>query len=106
MGAEIKVLYSNGFKAVMQELASRFERSTKSPSTTAFAALIQRLGIADDLGAKSKLTATGEEVGHLVVRGEAEFGGSRSVKSCRFVAPSCSAPFPTTRKATSSWWRA
>jgi molybdate transport system substrate-binding protein len=39
----------------------------------AFAALIQRLGIADNLKAKSKLTATGEEVGQLVVRGEAEF---------------------------------
>jgi molybdate transport system substrate-binding protein len=43
-------------------------------SGVAFAALIQRLGIADDLKAKSKLTATGEEVGEAVVRGEAEFG--------------------------------
>jgi len=40
----------------------------------AFAALIQRLGIADSLKAKSTLTATGEEVGAAVVRGEAEFG--------------------------------
>ena len=43
-------------------------------SGVAFAALIQRLGIADDLKAKSKLTATGEEVGEAVVRGEAELG--------------------------------
>jgi molybdate transport system substrate-binding protein len=39
-----------------------------------FAALIQRLGIADDLKARSKLTTTGEEVGVAVVSGEAEFG--------------------------------
>jgi len=43
-------------------------------SGVAFAALIQRLGIADDLKAKSTLTATGEEVGAAVVRGAAEFG--------------------------------
>jgi molybdate transport system substrate-binding protein len=43
-------------------------------SGVAFAALIQRLGIADDLKARSKLTASGEEVGEAVVRGEAEFG--------------------------------
>ncbi len=43
-------------------------------SGVAFAALIQRLGIADDLKARSKLTATGEEVGEAVVRGEVEFG--------------------------------
>jgi molybdate transport system substrate-binding protein len=40
----------------------------------ALAALIQRLGVADDLKATSRLTATGEEVGEAVVRGEAEFG--------------------------------
>ena len=160
---EIKVLCSNGFKAVMEELASRFERATKhkvvvkyglaaifrrqiesgepfdlavltpaaiddlikegkivadsrttlartglaiavragapkpdistvdafkrallraksiaytkeGASGVAFGALIQRLGIADDLKAKSQLTVTGEEVGQAVVRGEAEFG--------------------------------
>jgi molybdate transport system substrate-binding protein len=43
-------------------------------SGVAFALLIQRLGIADDLRAKSKLTASGEEVGEAVVRGESEFG--------------------------------
>jgi len=43
-------------------------------SGVAFAALIQRLGVAEDLKAKSQLTATGEQVGEAVVRGEAEFG--------------------------------
>lgn len=43
-------------------------------SGVAFAALVQRLGIADDLKAKSMLTATGEAVGDAVVRGEVEFG--------------------------------
>ncbi len=40
----------------------------------AFSALIDRLGIAPALKAKSKLTATGEEVGEAVVKGEVEFG--------------------------------
>ena len=43
-------------------------------SGVAFAALIQRLGIAADLKAKSTLTATGEEVGEAIVRGDAELG--------------------------------
>jgi molybdate transport system substrate-binding protein len=161
--AEIKVLCSNGFQAVMEELAPQFERATKhkivvsyglaarlkqqieggevfdlailtpaaiddlvkagkiaadsrttlarsglaiairpgarkpdiataeafkrallgaksiayakeGASGVAFAALIQRLGIAGDLKAKSQLTATGEEVSQAVIRGDAEFG--------------------------------
>jgi molybdate transport system substrate-binding protein len=43
-------------------------------SGVAFSALIARLGIADALKAKSKLTSTGEEVGDAVVKGEVEFG--------------------------------
>src|SRR5262249_32634737 len=43
-------------------------------SGVAFSALIQRLGIADALKAKSKLTATGEEVGEAVVKGQSELG--------------------------------
>lgn len=43
-------------------------------SGVAFAAIIQRLGIADDLRPKSQLTATGEAVGEAVVHGAAEFG--------------------------------
>jgi molybdate transport system substrate-binding protein len=40
----------------------------------AFAALIQRLGIADALKAKSMLTTTGEQVGEDVAGGKAELG--------------------------------
>ena len=43
-------------------------------SGIAFAAIVQRLGIADALKAKSKLTVTGEEVGESVVKGDSEFG--------------------------------
>jgi len=43
-------------------------------SGVAFAALIQRLGIAEALKSKSLLTATGEAVGEAVVTGKAEFG--------------------------------
>jgi molybdate transport system substrate-binding protein len=43
-------------------------------SGVAFAAIIDRLGIANALKAKSKLTATGEEVGEAVVKGDVEFG--------------------------------
>jgi molybdate transport system substrate-binding protein len=43
-------------------------------SGIAFAALIQRLGIADDLKSKSRLTTTGEEVSAAVVNGDVEFG--------------------------------
>ena len=43
-------------------------------SGVAFTALIARLGIADALKAKSKLTATGEAVGEAIVTGESEFG--------------------------------
>jgi len=43
-------------------------------SGVAFAALVQRLGIADDLKSKSRLTATGEEVSAAVVKSEVEFG--------------------------------
>ena len=39
-----------------------------------FVALVQRLGIADALKARSKVVATGEEVGHAIEGGEAELG--------------------------------
>jgi molybdate transport system substrate-binding protein len=41
---------------------------------TAFAPLIQKLGIADDLKSKIKLTANGAQVSEAVVHGDAEFG--------------------------------
>ena len=43
-------------------------------SGVAFAATVQRLGIADALKPKSKLTATGEEIADAIVKGESEFG--------------------------------
>jgi molybdate transport system substrate-binding protein len=43
-------------------------------SGVAFAALIDRLGIASDLKAKSRLTATGEAVGEAIVKGEVDLG--------------------------------
>jgi len=43
-------------------------------SGVAFAAIIRRLGIAEALEPKSRLTATGEEVGQSVIRGDTEFG--------------------------------
>jgi molybdate transport system substrate-binding protein len=43
-------------------------------SGVAFTRVIERLGIAEDLKSKTRLTATGEEVGESVVRGESEFG--------------------------------
>jgi len=43
-------------------------------SGVAFAALVQRLGIAEALKPKTKLTATRDEVGDLLRRGDAELG--------------------------------
>jgi molybdate transport system substrate-binding protein len=43
-------------------------------SGVAFAAIIQKLGIADDLKARSRLTTTGEEVSAAVIGGDVEFG--------------------------------
>jgi molybdate transport system substrate-binding protein len=43
-------------------------------SGVAFTALVERLGITGALKSKSKATATAEEVGESVVRGESEFG--------------------------------
>ena len=39
-----------------------------------FLALVQKLGIADAMKAKSKVVTTGEEVGHAIEAGDAEFG--------------------------------
>ena len=43
-------------------------------SGVAFAALLQRIGMADTLKPKTKLTATRDEVGEAVARGDAELG--------------------------------
>jgi molybdate transport system substrate-binding protein len=55
--------------------ATSIAYAKEGASGVAFAALIQRLGIADALKSKSRLTATGEEVGEAVVHGaDAAFG--------------------------------
>lgn len=43
-------------------------------SGVAFAALVQRLGLSDALGPKTKLTATRDEVGDALRRGDAQLG--------------------------------
>jgi molybdate transport system substrate-binding protein len=43
-------------------------------SGVAFAALIQKLGIAEDLKSKTRLSTTGDEVSTAVVKGDVEFG--------------------------------
>lgn len=43
-------------------------------SGVAFAALLQRIGMADALKAKTKLAATRDEVGETIVRGDAQLG--------------------------------
>jgi molybdate transport system substrate-binding protein len=43
-------------------------------SGVAFAAIVQKLGIADDLKSRSRLTTTGEEISAAVVNGDVEFG--------------------------------
>jgi alcohol dehydrogenase (cytochrome c) len=54
--------------------ATSIAYAKEGASGVAFAALIERLGIADALKAKSTLTATGEQVGEAVVQGKAQLG--------------------------------
>ena len=64
---------TDAFKRALLD-AKGIAYAKEGASGVAFTALIARLGIADALKAKSKLTATGEEVGEAVVKGEVEFG--------------------------------
>jgi molybdate transport system substrate-binding protein len=54
--------------------ASSIAYAKEGASGVAFAALIEKLGIAEALKPKLKPTATGEEVNDLVVRGGAQYG--------------------------------
>jgi len=63
----------DAFKRALLE-AKGIAYAKEGASGVAFTALIQRLGVADALKAKSKLTATGEEVGEAILKGESEFG--------------------------------
>ena len=63
----------DAFRRVLLE-AKSIAYAKEGASGVAFAALIQRLGIANDLRTKSLLATTGEEVSQLVVGGQAELG--------------------------------
>ena len=54
--------------------ATSIAYAREGASGIAFAAVIQRLGIADDLKSKSRLTTTGEEVSGAVAKGDVELG--------------------------------
>ncbi len=62
----------DAFKKALLE-AKSIVYAKEGASGVAFTATIERLGIADNLKSKSKLTATGEEVGESLVKGESEF---------------------------------
>jgi molybdate transport system substrate-binding protein len=64
---------TEAFKRTLGE-AKSIAYAKEGASGVAFAELIQRLGIAEALKPKSRLTATGEEVGQLVARGDVELG--------------------------------
>jgi molybdate transport system substrate-binding protein len=64
---------ADAFKRALLDARS-IAYAKEGASGVAFTALIQRLGIAEALKSKSKLTVTGEEVGDAVVHGVAEFG--------------------------------
>jgi molybdate transport system substrate-binding protein len=64
---------AEAFKRALLD-AKSIAYAKEGASGVAFAALIQRLGIAGDLKDKSRLTASGEEVSQAVIRGDAEFG--------------------------------
>lgn len=70
---KIDISTTDAFKRALLD-AKSIVYAREGASGVAFTALIQGLGIAGDLKAKSKATATGEEVGESVVRGESEFG--------------------------------
>jgi molybdate transport system substrate-binding protein len=64
---------ADAFKRALLD-AKSIAYAREGASGVFFADLIQRLGVADALKAKSTLTATGEEVGQRVARGDVELG--------------------------------
>ena len=64
---------SESFKRALVD-AKSIAYVKEGASGVAFAALVQRLGLTDALKAKSRLTATRDEVGDAIRAGEAEFG--------------------------------
>jgi molybdate transport system substrate-binding protein len=63
----------DAFKKALLEARS-ITYAKEGASGVLFAGVIQKLGIAEALQAKTKYTASGEEVGENVVKGVAEFG--------------------------------
>jgi molybdate transport system substrate-binding protein len=72
-GPKSDISTSDAFKRTLLNARS-IAYAKEGASGVAFAALIQRLGIADDVRAKSRLTATGEEVSAAVVNGDVQYG--------------------------------
>jgi molybdate transport system substrate-binding protein len=64
---------ADGFKRSLAD-AKSIAYVKEGASGAAFAALVQRLGIVETLKPKTKLTATRDEVGDLLRRGDAELG--------------------------------
>jgi molybdate transport system substrate-binding protein len=64
---------TDAFKRTLLE-AKSIAYAKVGASGVYFAELVQKLGVADTLKSKSRLTATGEEVGESVARGEVELG--------------------------------
>lgn len=72
-GRKPEVSNADSFKRALLN-AKSIAYAKEGASGVLFAALVQRLGIADDLKSKSRLTASGEEVSAAVVNGDVEFG--------------------------------
>jgi len=72
-GRKPDISTTDAFKRALLD-AKSIAYAKQGASGVYFAELIQKLGVADALKSKSTLTATGEEVGESVVRGETEFG--------------------------------
>ena len=64
---------SDAFKRALLN-AKSIAYAKEGASGVLFAALIQRLGIANELQARSRLTTTGEAVSEAVVKGDVELG--------------------------------
>jgi len=64
---------SDSFKKALLDSQS-IAYAREGASGVAFAAIIEKLGIAETLKTKLKPTATGEEVNNLVVSGGAQYG--------------------------------
>jgi molybdate transport system substrate-binding protein len=74
--------------------ASSIAYAREGASGVAFAALVQRLGIAEQLKAKSQLTESGDAVGAAVTSGKAQFGVLPVSEILPVAGAEVLAPFP------------